>query len=230
MSKIKKNHSEASKSRAHDHEVDTVKPFKSSQKIVRIKKLSLLVISLACMATGLYIFFLLNYPRIVDRFTPYGPDATQLLAADKNTITIPSAKIQANFETGGSDVLDRGLAWHRFPERGDPENGGNFIISGHRFVWSLNPATVRDHSIFFFLDKVKIGDEIQIRWDNKDYKYIVTELKEVKPNATEIEQPTTEPQLTIYTCTLGGSADGRVVVIAKPVEGHNAGLLTIDKP
>ncbi len=61
-----------------------------------------------------------------------------------------------------------------------------------------------------------MGDDITVYWDKKDYRYKITEVKTVKPNETSIEAPSKEPKLTIYTCTLGGSADGRVVVIAKP--------------
>jgi LPXTG-site transpeptidase (sortase) family protein len=62
----------------------------------------------------------------------------------------------------------------------------------------------------------KVGDEVVINWEGKQYKYRITKLKTVKPNAIEVEDQTSDPQLTIYTCTLGGAADGRVVVVAKP--------------
>jgi LPXTG-site transpeptidase (sortase) family protein len=57
---------------------------------------------------------------------------------------------------------------------------------------------------------------VLINWQGKQYKYAVEEVKQVKPNAVEIEYQSSKPRLTIYTCTPGGSADGRVVVVAVP--------------
>ena len=191
-------------------------PF-NRRRVNKTKKILIAAICLALILAGAYIIFLLNYPRFVNRTVTEKPITALAPEDNRNIITIPAAKIQADIQTGGAEVLDQGLAWHRYPERGSPETGGNFIISGHRYVWSINPETVRKHSIFFFLDKVKVGDTVNVHWDGEDYEYVVTELKQVQPNSTDIEKATAEPQLTIYTCTLGGSADGRVVVIAKPL-------------
>lgn len=161
--------------------------------------------------------YLLMFPKVSK--TPaktISEQARQEPAKDVDTIFIPSANIKADISEGDINVLDKGLAWHRLPERGTPPTGGNTIITGHSFVWGTTPGEIKKKSIFYDLEKTKLGDEVTIHWDGKNYKYKVSEVKTVKPNALEIEKKTTQPTLTIYTCTLGGAADGRVVVVAKP--------------
>jgi len=163
--------------------------------------------------------YLLIYPKLQKKSAQeIKKSAAETPASEKNTIFIPSVRIQADIGEGGSDTLDKGLAWHRLPEQGNPAKGGNMIITGHSFVWGYKPDEIKKRSIFYDLKDIKVGDEVLVNWDGKQYKYSVSKVKTVKPSAVEIEQPTGDPILTIYTCTIGGSADGRVVVIAKPVK------------
>jgi len=63
-------------------------------------------------------------------------------------------------------------------------------------------------------DKLKIGDEIVVDYDAQRYTYIIRKIHRVAPTAVEIERRTESPQLTLYSCTLGGAADGREVLVA----------------
>ena len=56
-----------------------------------------------------------------------------------------------------------------------------------------------------------------IRDSSKDYLYKVDSVFSIDPSQTNIEDKSDTPIMTIYTCTEGGSADGRVVIVAKPV-------------
>ena len=177
----------------------------------------LIIIGVILLALGLYIAYLLISPKLSKKPTKEVQKAVaEKPQADRNAIFIPSVGIQANIEQGDINILDKGMAWHRIPDQGNPIKGGNMIITGHSFVWGYKPDEVKKKSIFYDLKNSKVGDEVVINWEGKQYKYKITKLKTVKPNAIEVEDQTSEPQLTIYTCTLGGSADGRVVVIAKP--------------
>jgi sortase A len=112
-------------------------------------------------------------------------------------------------------VLDNG-AWHRHPERGDPEKGGNFILAAHRFELGPTPSETQRKSPLYHIDKVEVDDDIQIDFNGKRYDYRVAERLAVKPTQTEIEAPSDVAKLTLYTCTLGGETDGREVLIATP--------------
>jgi LPXTG-site transpeptidase (sortase) family protein len=107
-------------------------------------------------------------------------------------------------------TVDKGL-WHR-PATPTPNKGGNTVIVGHRF--SYNPSVVQP---FYHLDKIKIGDDIYLKWGSTTYHYTVTEKKVVTAHQVEVEAPTTDTRLTLYTCTPLWNPVDRLVVIAKPI-------------
>jgi sortase A len=175
------------------------------------------VIGLFLLILGVYLSILLITPKIQKKSPQQiQKSASELPVYDKNTIFIPSVGVQSEIGQGGPAVLDKGLAWNRLPEQGNPVKGGNMVITGHSFVWGYDPSQVTKRSIFYDLKNAKVGGDVLINWYGKQYKYTITKVKTVKPSSVEIENQSSEPMLTIYTCTLGGSADGRVVVIAKP--------------
>ncbi len=155
-------------------------------------------------------------PNIAPLYPVEQIDINSLGEPQGDRIVIPKVGINVEFRTGGEEVLND-YAWHRFPERGDPLKGGNFIISAHRFEIGLTPGETRKKSPFYHMEKVAVGDQVIIDYKGKRYGYEVTEKKQVKPNQVEIEEPSDEAKLTIYTCTLGGENDGREVFIAKPL-------------
>lgn len=122
-------------------------------------------------------------------------------------LVIPKIFVDGPISDGeDKEALDRGY-WRRTPTV-DPLDQDNFVIAGHRniFTWTL-----------YDLDKLVIGDSITIYWEQKEYNYRVTKTFIVPPSAVEIEAPTQEAQLTIYTCTPVLTAENRLVVIAKPM-------------
>jgi LPXTG-site transpeptidase (sortase) family protein len=129
--------------------------------------------------------------------------------SDQNRLVMPSILLdQQVFDGPGTDTLKKGL-WHR-PGTSTPDKGSNTVIAGHRLTYT-NPRGVLYH-----LDKVKPGDSIGLSWEGKNYVYSVTDVIVVPPNATEIEAPTANPQLTIYTCTPLWLPKDRLVVVAVP--------------
>jgi sortase A len=179
-------------------------------------KLLVILISLLLIGSGLYILLLLLMP-IISRPSEKSVRAqAEVVIQNKNQVFIPSVGIQSEIKEGGIEILDQGVVWHRLPERGNPEKGGNFILTGHSFVWGYTPQKVTKQSVFYHLGEAKEGDEIIVHWNNKKYTYVVKEKQTVKPNATEVEKMSNKPKLTIYTCTTGGASDGRIVIIAEP--------------
>jgi len=134
-----------------------------------------------------------------------------------NRLFIPKINIDVAILTGSdSSVLERG-AWHRKPENGDPIAGGNFVLSAHRFVMSFTPEGTAIKSPFYNIGNLVLGDRIFVDYNSQRYQYEITEKYTVKPDGVEVEAPTKDPQLTLYSCTLQGSSDGRDVLEAKPV-------------
>jgi LPXTG-site transpeptidase (sortase) family protein len=134
-----------------------------------------------------------------------------------NRLFIPQINVDVAIYTGrDASVLEKG-AWHRKPENGDPVHGGNFVLSAHRFVMSFTPQGTAIKSPFYNIGRLAIGDRIFVDFEHKRYQYEISEKYTVKPDGVEVEAPTKDPQLTLYSCTLQGSSDGRDVLEAKPV-------------
>ena len=180
----------------------------------RVFRIILLVFSLGLFLVGAYQLILLASPTII--FANKNIDINKVAKQDTfDAVIIPSIGVNVEFRSGGENILND-YAWHRYPERGNPEIGGNFVLSAHRFKIGLTPGETKRNSPFYNVDKLKNGDPIYVRWKNKMYKYKISKKYNVKPTQVEIEAPSEQPKLTLYTCSLGGSADGRVVLEAKP--------------
>lgn len=85
---------------------------------------------------------------------------------------------------------------------------GNVIVYGHNL-----------DNILGNLKNVKIGEDIIIHSNEKEFLYNVTEKKAVSPNDTE-SVLSSENQLTLYTCD-GAFDRKRLIVIGKPKTSPN---------
>lgn len=171
---------------------------------------------------GLYTLWLSTAPLLQSHLIdPKNNSTTELLAKtpedkiEQNRLYIPKIDINLPYQTGGAGVMEHG-AWWRKPENGNPKDGGNFVLSAHRFIMGLTPQQTLRKSPFYNINKLTIGDEIIVDYSGKRYTYVISELSEVKPDAVHIENRTDKPQLTLYSCTLGGATDGRNVFVATP--------------
>jgi sortase A len=185
-----------------------------------IRRYGLAVLAVLLLASGAYILTLVFTPQLsMSTVSKTWNKPVPRAAADltENRLYIPKLKLNLTYKAGNASVL-RDNAWHRFPERGDPEKGGNFILAGHRFDIGLTPGETKRRSPFYHIDALAPGNKIYADFNGKRYLYEVTERFKVKPTQTEIEAPSNEPKMTLYTCTLQGSADGREVIIAHLVK------------
>lgn len=134
-----------------------------------------------------------------------------------NRLYIPQINVDIPILEGrDSGVLDKG-AWYRKPENGSPIEGGNFVLSAHRFVMGHTPQDTVSKSPFYNLGKLKVGDLLFVDYKGKRYEYKVSDTYAVKPEGVEVESRTNEPQLTLYSATKNGGSDGRDVIEAHPV-------------
>lgn len=169
---------------------------------------------------GLYTFTVAITPFILSQtINPKNNSTTQLISKTENKITenrlyIPKIDINLPYAVGGPEVMEHG-AWWRKPENGNPKDSGNFVLSAHRFIMGMTPQQTLRKSPFYNINRLDIGDKIIVDYNGKRYEYLISEKHSVKPEAVEIEQRTAQPQLTLYSCTLGGANDGRDVLIAK---------------
>ncbi len=124
-----------------------------------------------------------------------------------NHLIIPKLQLDEKIHEGEQDwVIHLGVS-HRF-HTAKPGQGSNTVLVGHRFTYD-GPA------VFYHLNKLAPGDDIVVVYDGKIRIYRVVQQKVVPPTASEIEAPTTDERLTIYTCTPLISAKDRLVITAK---------------
>ena len=176
------------------------------------------------LAAGLYVlitalmpFFMVHTVNPTSNTTVAKLEATATEIPTENRLYIPKIDINLPYEQGDEHVMEYG-AWWRRPENGNPKDGGNFILSAHRFIMGLTPEQTLRKSPFYNIDKLALDDEITIDYQSERYVYVISKIYAVKPNAVEIENRTDESQLTLYSCTLGGASDGREVIVATPKE------------
>ncbi|MBC7746492.1 class E sortase [Pedobacter sp.] len=171
---------------------------------------------------GLYVLLNALSPAISTPFdTPSDTVAKKLTQQqpqlDQNRLYIPQINVDVAVVTGPTDASLELGAWHRKPENGDPKNGGNFVLSAHRFNLGILPSQTRAKSPFYHIDKLKEGDELYVDFEGVRYAYSVTRSYKVARTAIEIEQRTDENKMTLYSCDLRGEKAGREVVEAKPI-------------
>lgn len=111
----------------------------------------------------------------------------------------------------GDWALSRG-AW-RLPESSTPDQGGNTVITGHRFKY-LPPSNLT----FYLFHKLAIGDIVSVIWQGKEYYYKIKLIKIVAATDFSVLEPTTEPTLTLFTCDPIYSQKNRLVVVSELIE------------
>lgn len=169
------------------------------------------------LLAGIYLLSLAGAPAVMPMIATSAIDVNSLQrpTVGANRIVIP--KIGVDIEYGeGEQALDNGAQW-RFPERGNPKDGGNFIIAAHRFTLAPTPLETVRKSPFYHIEKLAVGDEIVVDYDGKRYGYRISKKFDVKPSQTEIEAADTDNRLTLYSCGLGGVSDSRIVLYGDPL-------------
>ncbi len=117
-------------------------------------------------------------------------------------IIIPSIKVDVVMVEGTSkgDLKEGPGHWEEKPF---PGQNGNFVVSGHRTTYG---------GPFFKLDKVKVGDEIQIILPYVIARYTVTKTMIVSPNQVDTVRSVGREQVSLAACHPIYSAKQRIVV------------------
>lgn len=171
---------------------------------------------------ALYIFLLPFWPNIswwARHSAPLvsSPPAVSAKAAasapipDDNRLIIPALDLDQKIYEGTSVYTVNKGVWIR-PNASTPAAGSNTVLVGHRFTYT-NPR-----GVFYYLDKLKPGDQLLVYWQHKRYLYQVNTILAVPPTEGSVEAPTADARLTMYTCTPLWSLKERLVVVSNLVE------------
>lgn len=119
-------------------------------------------------------------------------------------INIPKLNLEAGI-VEGVKIEDIKYSVGHFPNTPMAGEKGNFCLAAHR-VSNYGQA-------FRYLDKLELGDEIQVLYKGKQYIYEVTDSFEVTPQETHVLDNTENSTITLVTCTIG--AKNRLIVKGK---------------
>jgi len=146
--------------------------------------------------------------RLLQLRTQLHLPANQLaIAPTDNRLIIPAMLLSVPINEGADMRALRAGPWRR-PNSSTPDHGGNTVIVGHRFTYTDPRGS------FYYLDKLRTGDEIGIYWHGNRFLYKVFDTKVVAADDTDIEGQTKNAQLTLYTCTPLWLPKNRLVVTA----------------
>lgn len=112
------------------------------------------------------------------------------------------------YEGADAHTMNKGF-WH-FPTSSFPGQKGNMVVIGHRYA-KLPP----NKDTFFNLDKVKVGDKIEVIQNNNQFTYIVTETRVVEKNDISVLQDYSDYRITLITCSPLWTSKQRLVIVGK---------------
>lgn len=130
--------------------------------------------------------------------------------------------VQANVNSGIEEVYDKvlesGLAHMQSTGLPISDIKNNIVVYGHSAGGDYFNRTGDPAAAFSRLNKAKVGDEILITIEGKEYKYKVSKTKIVKPHDVSIitGDNAYKQTLTLFTCYPAGNNANRLVVIANP--------------
>lgn len=141
------------------------------------------------------------------KVNPADSNSVNSIDRSRDHLILPTMQLDEPVYFGSSPSLVHKGIWQR-PQTNTPDKGGNTVLVGHRFTYD-------GAAVFYNLDKLKAGDDVYFVYNQKIYHYIVNYSVIVPPTAVEVEAPTSNTKLTLYTCAPLITAKNRLVYTAE---------------
>jgi len=155
-----------------------------------------------------------NFSDNIPVITPNEYKSGTEITSRANYLKIDRLLIDGNIVDGPANdqesLLSRGF-W-RYPDTKKPSEDGTAVIFGHRRA-HLPPAK----DTFYNLDKVKLGDLIEVGYEGKVYYYKVIVTKVVDPNDWNAIKNESFKSIKLITCTPLGTSNQRIVITAEQI-------------
>lgn len=97
-----------------------------------------------------------------------------------------------------------------------PGEIGNVFITGHSSDLPWSKGNYKN--VFALLSKLVVGDQIELKYQNREYVYRVFGSKVVEATEISVMEPTKQPILSLMTCTPVGTTLRRLVVTAAQIK------------
>jgi len=178
----------------------------------------LILIGLIIFAAAAYVTAVYLAPQLVTvPLTSLTADATNVKIQNSKAgqygdhLFLPQINVDVAINEGGDkSQLETGV-WQRSTDLGNPEKGGNFVLSGHKFTLDTTPQWTRAKSPFYNLAKLKTGDELTLDYKGKRYVY---KIDRTFAAADNLEQKSDGYRLTLYATDGDGNIVGGQAVSA----------------
>ncbi|MBP9827466.1 sortase [Candidatus Saccharibacteria bacterium] len=145
---------------------------------------------------------------------PETVDTADILLIPKINVNVPVVFEASIAEAAIQKALQNGVV--HYAGTALPGERSNIVIVGHSSNDWWEPGNYK--FAFALLEKLEPGDQIQFNYQKKKYVFSVNGKKVVAPNEISVLQPTTEPQLTLITCTPPGTSWKRLIITAKQIQ------------
>jgi LPXTG-site transpeptidase (sortase) family protein len=130
-------------------------------------------------------------------------------------VTVPVHKNWNQLENNIQKGLQNGVVVH--PVSRPPGTFGNFFLTGHSSYYAWDNGRFKD--VFALLHEMEIGDEVEVFWKNKKYKYQIQSKEVVSPTKVDVlNQPNDKSIITLMTCTPVGTNKNRLILVGELVE------------
>lgn len=126
---------------------------------------------------------------------------------DIPAIQLSTPVVEVTVQNGVWQVAEYAAGYHRGTAR--PGTVGNTVISGHKGLAG---------AVFARLDELPVGALIYVTAGSHQYEYTVIEKKSVWPYQVEVMAPSSQPILTLITCTAYDTQ--RLIVVARFVREY----------
>lgn len=144
---------------------------------------------------------------------PTSPQKKVISKVTAYTVSIPKLKISDALVTISGDDLNKSLI--HYGGTGLPGDYGTAVIFGHSVLPQFyNPTNYK--TIFSTLPTLKTGDEVFVRYDGVEYRYVVYEMLVTESNdLTPLAQRFDDSYVTLITCVPPGTYWKRLNVRAR---------------
>lgn len=154
---------------------------------------------------------------IIDPSTNIAVSADPKLIIPKINVDVPVLYNTTPDYNSQMAAMQNGVAYFGIPgANSKPGQVGNTVLSGHSSNDVIDQGSYK--FIFARLDHLTVGDTIFVNYQSVRYSYTVTKMQVVSPtNVSALVYSTTNPILTLITCTPLGTSLNRLLVTAEQV-------------
>lgn len=120
-------------------------------------------------------------------------------------LNIPKIDLEVAIKRGITNEILNDSVGH-FENTSMPGEYGNFSVAGH--------SAYTSNKFFSNLDQLEIGDELNVLFNNENYKYTVNSIEVVTPDKVEVVDSTdkNKKEITLVTCTPKYVGSHRLIV------------------